>query len=145
MATIGFRLAEGNSNSKVYPEASSQSYKAGDLVKLAAGKVTIISADTDIWGVAGKDATTTTSADAPVYIIDLNQIWMAELDTTSATTQVGEDYGLNIGTAGSMSVDIGDTSTTTVSIIDLYDDAGTTSKARVLVKFHSDHLDSIGA
>ncbi len=145
MATIGFRLAYGNAESKIYPEGSSQSYKAGDLVKLSSGKVKIASADTDIWGVAGKNATTSTSADAPVYIISPDQVWMAEIDTTSATTQVGNDYGLNIGTAGSMSVDSSDTSTTSVSIIDLYDASGTTSHPRVLIKFHPEHLDSLHA
>ncbi|MEE9510456.1 MAG: hypothetical protein V3V81_08180 [Candidatus Bathyarchaeia archaeon] len=143
MATLGFRLAEGNPVVKIYPEASAQTFVAGDLVYLVSGKVTIVANDTSIVGIAGK-GDVSTDAEIPVYIITPEQTYVCEIDTTSATSQVGVDYGLNIST-GSMSVDQGDETTTAVTVVDLVDAAGTTSKPRVLVKFHVEHLDMYAA
>lgn len=143
MTTMGFRLAEGNPVLKIYPEASGQTFVSGDLVYLVNGKVTVIAADTSIVGIAGK-GDVTTDAEIPVYIITPEQTYMCEIDTTSAIAYVGVDYGLNI-TSGSMAVNQGEESTTSVTLVDLVDVAGTTSKARVLVKFHVEHLDMYAA
>jgi len=144
MATMGFRLAEGNPLVKIYPEASSQSFAAGDLVYLVSGKVTVVAADTDLYGIAGKAASTTADTEIPVYIITPEQTYMCEIDTTSAVAHVGVDYGLNI-TSGSMAVNQGEESTTSVTVVDLVDVAGTTSHPRVLVKFHTAHLNQYTA
>ena len=48
MATMGFELQHGNPIIRHLPEAASQSFVAGDLVYLVAGKVTVIANDENI-------------------------------------------------------------------------------------------------
>ena len=137
MATIGFEQITGPFQTEHYPEhASAGSFALGDLVKLASGKVQLETSDQAVTGVALRAASGTEDTNIPVAIITPSQLWVAEVDTTTAATQVNVAYGLNIGTAGSMSVDIGDTSTTTVRVerLDSRDDAGTAT-GRVVVKF----------
>ena len=142
MATIGFQFVIGNPQVRIYPEhTTANSFAIGDLVKLTAGKVVLASDDSALWGVAGKAASGTVDTEIPVYVLNTDQVWMAEVDTTSAQSQVGADYGLNIGTAGSMSIDIADTTTTSVTVLDLFD-AASTATGRVLVKFNYDVLSS---
>lgn len=137
MATIGFQQITGPFQVEYIPEhGTANSFVAGDLVKTTTGKAVLASDDAVLVGVAAKDATGTEDTLIPVYVITPTQLWVAEVDTTSATSQVGIAYGLNIGTAGSMSVDIGDTSTTSVRVerLDSRDAAGT-ALGRVVVKF----------
>jgi len=143
MATIGFRYIKGPYVVNHLPEAASQSFKAGDLVILTSGKVAIVTSDQTVYGVALKDASGTTGADVPVLVIQPDQIFLAQADTTTAATHVGGKYGLNIGTAGSMSVDIGDTSTTTVRIEKLDPRDGAKANGRVYVKFDPDKLQNL--
>jgi hypothetical protein len=135
MATIGFRLAYGDSEVRSYPEAASQSFALGDLVYLNAGKVTIGTDSTKYIGVALKAASTTTDTEIPVQLIKPGSVWVAEFDTTSAVAYVGVDYGLNF-TSGSMGVDQGDESTTHVTVVDNIDVG--VSPYLVLVAFHND-------
>jgi len=58
--------------------------------------------------------------------------WIAQMETTSTTTHLGQDYGVNIGTAGSMSVDTNQTGS--VIVIDFFEPVGTAT-GKVLVKF----------
>ena len=135
MATPGFQLKYGNPNVRHLPEASAQSFAVGDLVYLSGGKVTVIANDATMIGVAEKAATTTADSLIPVSLISPEQTWVAQEDTTTAVAHVGNDYGLNI-TSGSMSVDIGETTNTAITIIDLdARDAVGASNGRVLVQF----------
>lgn len=143
MSTMGCQWAGigGNPNVVEAPEADSQTFVANDLVKITAGTVAIAT-DGSISGVAQKAATNVTTGNAtiPVQIITPDSVWIMEADAATATTYVGENYGLNY-TAGSMSVDIGDTTTTQVRIekIDSRDGAGV-SPYRVHVRFEASSL-----
>jgi len=148
MATMGFQWSGIGAAPNVVEakEADSQSFVVNDLVYLNAGAVTIAT-DAAISGVALKAATNVTTGNAtiPVQIITPDSVWIAQADAATSVDYVGEDYGLNY-TAGSMSVDIGDTSTTQVRIekIDSRDGAGV-SPYRVHVRFKLDGtLDDLG-
>ena len=137
MATMGFELAhpDANTNIRHLSEAASQSFKSGDVVKLVSGLVTIASVDSSIYGVALKDATTATTGVIPVVVIDADQDWISTVGTTSAATNKGIAYGLTISTAGSMCVDLTDTTTTSVRVIDLHPADGAKALGRVIVRF----------
>ena len=62
-------------------EGTSQSYKAGDLVKLSSGKVVIATAGA-IHGIALKDASGTDGTAAPFENIDYNAVY--EVDYTNS-------------------------------------------------------------
>lgn len=137
MATIGFQLAYGNPEVRYIPEADTQTFYVGDLVYLNAGQVTVVANDDAIFGVAAKNsAADTNNVATPVYIIDPSQTWIAEFDDAQAAAYIGEDYGLNV-TAGSMSVNLGETTNTSVTVVDLdpRDGVTTASGGRVYVKF----------
>lgn len=142
----GFQLKSGlQGETLYYPEhATAGSFKGGDLVDLNGGKVRLAAADTKIWGVAGKDAAGTVDTSTPVMLISSDQVWVAWADTTVNQTHVGNDFGLNIASA-SCTVDIADTTTTSVVIlgIDERHVAGTT--ARVLVKFQNGVIQNVDA
>lgn len=146
MATRGFAIRDGDAAASVVnlPEHGTPgSFEVGDLVKVDGGKVQKVSSDENIFGIALKKYTDSEDSDIPVEVIDTSKIYVAEADTTTAQTQVGNDYGLNIGAAGSMSVDIGDTGTTSVVVVGLdpRDAVGATG-GRLLVKFMSAVLDT---
>jgi hypothetical protein len=147
MATRGFANRDGCApeNVVVLPEhATPGSFEVGDLVKIGTnGKVQIVSSDQNIYGIALDKYTGTENTDIHVEKIDTSHTYVAQADTTTAVTNQGSDYGLNIGTAGSMSVDLGDESTTSVFVekLDPRDETGT-SGGRLQVKFLSAVLDS---
>ena len=133
MATIGFQLAYGNPCVVHIPETTTaSSFVAGDLVVIASGYVGLVADDDTVFGVAAKDASGTLGTSIPVYVIDPSVTWIAELDTTSTTTHLGQDYAINIGTAGSMSVDVGGTGS--VIVIDFFEPVNTAT-GKVLVRF----------
>ena len=136
MATIGFQLAYGNPHIVHLPEhATHSSFTPGDLVKVLAGQVQLITDGTDtsrIFGVAQKTYTGTENSSIPVHVISPEDVFIAQMETTSTTTNIGQDRGVNT-TAGSQSVET-DTSTGVVSIIDFFEPVGT-AVGKVLVKF----------
>jgi len=138
MATIGFQLHSGNPEVRMIGEGAgaANSFYVGDLVYLAAGLVTVVANDATIYGVAGANASGTTGTLVPVYVINPSHTWVAEFDDTTTAAYVGEDYGLNV-TAGSMSVNLGETTNTAVTVKDLDPRDGPTTGAggRVLVNF----------
>lgn len=78
-----------------FPEAASQSFKRGELVYLASGKVTICSANpTDILGIAQADASGTTDTDVAVAIATDDVVFSGNVSGTNVTavTNVGESY-----------------------------------------------------
>jgi len=121
-------------------EIDSASFAANEIVTLSGGYATI-GADDGVFGVALKASTNVTTGNAtiPIQVITPDTIWIMQADTTTAVTQVGEDYGIN-WTTGSQAVDLGDTTTPQVRIqnLDTRDGATTGAGGRVHVKFCSD-------
>jgi hypothetical protein len=141
MSTFGFRYMAGSPDIRDFPEdETSGSFKAGDLVDLSSGEVILHTGTTSVWGVTLKDASGTTSTAIPVHVIHSDQVWLAEIDTTIAASNVGLHYDLNITTAGSMSVDLGSTTQAMVTI-EALDPRSTT---RAFIRFHQSVVDSEG-
>jgi len=137
MATMGFRLLYGDPEIRYIAEADTQTFVAGDLVYLNAGQVTVAADDATIFGVAQcTSAADTNNVAVPVSVINPSQTWLAEFDDAQTAAYIGEDYGCNVST-GDMSVNLGETTNTTVTLIDLdpRDGVTTASGGRVLVKF----------
>ena len=121
-------------------EIDSASFAANEIVTLSGGYATI-GADDGVFGVAMKASTNVTTGNItiPIQVITPDTIWIMQADTTTAVTQVGEDYGLN-WTTGSQAVDIGDTTTPQVRVeaLDTRDGATTGAGGRMHVKFCAD-------
>ena len=133
MATIGFQLAYGNPCIVHLPETTTaSSFVAGDLVVVASGYVGLVADDGTVFGVAQAPASGTLGTSIPVLVIGSSDTFIAELDTTSTTTHLGQDYAINIGTAGSMSVDVEGTGS--VIVIDFFEPVNTAT-GKVLVRF----------
>jgi hypothetical protein len=138
MTTMGFRYLSGPATINVYPEdETSGSFKQGDLVALSSGEVILAAGFVDLLGVAQKAASGTVSTSIPVHIISSDQRWVCAGDTTTAATNVGIQYALNV-TAGSQSVDLGSTTTdggVVIEALDPRDGAHTGSGGRLIVHF----------
>jgi len=120
-------------------ETSSASFAANEIVTLSGGYVTI-GADGGVYGVAQRASTNTTSGHKtiPMQVIRPDIIWVMDANTTTAVTQVGENYGIT-WTTGSQAVDIADTTTPQVRVesLDSRDGATTGAGGRMHVKFQS--------
>jgi len=140
LATIGVRAINNNPAPRIreYPEnASAGSFVYGDLVVISAGTVKIASSDQALSGVALKAATGVSATSIPIMVLDSNTEYVMQADTTTTAGMEHVDYGLNIGTAGSMSVDIGDTTTVSVVCQKLDPRDGAAATGRMIVKFKS--------
>lgn len=139
MATIGVQAKNNNPAPKVYnyPEhATHGSFAVGDLVKLDTnGKLQVAASDQALFGVAKKGYSGTEGTLIPVMVLDSNAEFVMQADTTTTIANEGVDYGLNIGTPGSMSVDVGDETTTSVVVQRLDERDGPKANGRVVVKF----------
>jgi len=135
MATIGFQLAYGNPHIVHVPECQTHSsFTPGDLVWVTGGYLQLAANVTTIFGVVQAKTVGTTGNPTPVHVISPEDIFIAEMDTTSTTTHLGNDFGVEIGTAGSMNVATG--SSDVVSVIDFFEPVNTAT-GKVLVKFRS--------
>lgn len=145
MATMGFRYLDGVVDKCEYPEGSTQSFKKGDVLGLSAGKVVVAANDQSIWAIAEKDASGTTGTMIPVHRIHTNQIWVVEGDTTTTQAMEGVKYGLNIS-PGNCSVDIGDTTTTSVTVVQLdpHDGPHTNAGGKLWVRFNEGICQQLG-
>ena len=146
MATIGFVWAgEGTYQVKSYPEAASQSFKAGDLVILSSGSVAIATSDDDVWGVALQDASGTTGTSIPVQVIFPDTVFLAQATDATAETNKGTAYALDL-TSGSMGVNTGSTTTPAFVIdrLDPRDGPETSAGGRVFGRFVYTSCDAIG-
>ena len=135
---MGWKLLEGPTLIREYPaDQTHGSFLAGDLVALSSGELILKAATNSVLGVAMKDYTASGTM-IPVSILQTDQIWLAEADTTTTTAMCGVGYGIN-NTAGAQSVDIGETGSVEVIIvkIDPRDGATTGSGGRVHVKFQA--------
>jgi hypothetical protein len=125
---MGFAYIEGPTHLMEYPQAASQAFKKGDLVYLVGGAVTVVAADTRIGGVAMEDAGATGDM-IQINKITPDQLWVAQADDTTTQAMEGQEYGLNIGTPGSMSIDIADTTDTAFAVDQLDPQSGPTTGA----------------
>jgi len=133
MSTIGFQLAYGNPTVVHVPETTTaSSFVAGDLVVLASGYVGLAADDDTVFGVALASASGTLNTSIPVQVISPHDVFVVEMETTSTVAHLGQDYGVNIGTAGSMSVDTDQTGS--IIVIDFFEPVGTAT-GKVLVRF----------
>ena len=144
MTTIGFKYHSGPVRVIEALEASSQSFGQSDLVYLSGGKVLVAATDNVIMGTALKAATNTTSgwASIPIQVITPETLFVAQVDTTSVLSQVGEDYGVNILTTQCHSVNIAETTSTTVRVERLDSRDGAKALGRVIVRFNPKVLQS---
>lgn len=123
---------------RVFPEAASQSYKQGDFVELISGKVTQIVAASNtagssdkVLGMAMKDATGTTDADAPVLVANDSTLYLMPVwhttpgSAVTAVTDVGTAFALGHRTVSSQTnyvITLDDTTDTHVVPVELSDD-----------------------
>jgi hypothetical protein len=107
MAILSQKAARLISPAKVlyFPEATGQSFKAGEFVKLVSGKVTISGVDnalTKIAGMALADASGTADTAIPVAVAEEGVLFELCVyhatagSAITAVTQVGASYGLTI-------------------------------------------------
>jgi hypothetical protein len=132
MASIE-RYTPGNPVVAKALEGSTQTYKAGDPVRLSAGYA-VVAAAGQISGIARKDWSVSGLA-CEVELIDPNAVYSVRCSTglTHAQTLVGTIADFVFTTPGSMVLETGTTDTYIVGL-DPRDAAGTTS-GRVLVRF----------
>lgn len=116
MATIALgiitpaKTISGNSpQTMMFPEAASQSFKRGEFVYLASGKVTEIASTTpaQILGVAAQDASGTTDTDIAVWLCNDDTLFEANVTSggstaVTAVTHVGNLMGIYRDTSGNM-------------------------------------------
>jgi len=104
---------------KNYPEAASQSFKAGEFVYLVGGKVTVCASDaTVILGMAVADATGTTDSSIPVLLAEAGTEFKANVTgAVTAVTQRGVKYALLV-TSNKHYVDVSDTDNDAFTILD---------------------------
>lgn len=117
-----------------YPEASGQTFKRGDLVYLASGKVTecvapgsnLTSSGNEIFGVALKDATGTVDSDIPVaeirpgFRMVLPVTHATAASAITAATQRGAVFQLENVTSYGYAVAIDDTATPVVTVVKIH-------------------------
>jgi hypothetical protein len=127
---------------KYYPEAASQSFKAGHLVILSSGKVTKAASDpaaNTILGIAAQAATGTTDSPIGVYVADVTSEYIAHVEASAVTavTDIGVGYGIVLdGTYDVFRVDKSDTTNKKVVITEILDAVGDTN-GRVVFHFQA--------
>lgn len=148
MAYIGFRPYPDSDATKIVhlPEVVSATFLTGDLVILSGGFVTVATDDKDVFGIAMKDYTGTTSALIPVYVITPEDRFIAQSTATTAETNKGVAYGVDVATPGSMAVTVGTTGDAVFYIDELDPRDGPTTGAggRVIGRFIISAADAIG-
>lgn len=150
MATMGFRYLSGPVEIQTFPEdETAGSFNKGELVAFSSGELIIAAGFVDLVGVAQKASTGTAGTEIPVMIINPLQRWICEGDTTTATTQVGGQYALNV-TADAQAVDLASTTTdggVVIERLDPRDGAHTGSGGRMIVRFAGGAcvMDGVGA
>jgi len=115
-ARVANTISGNSPEVKYFPEAASQSFKAGQFVYLNSGKVTACADDsTTILGIAVGDASGNTDEDCAVYIANADTVFEANVyhstaaSAVTAITQVGTCYALKVD-SNKCYVDIEDTS-----------------------------------
>lgn len=129
----------------VFPEAASQTYKAGSVVELVAGAVTACdNGAARILGIAQKDATGTTSADAPVQVarpgdlIEMRCVDDIATDVAVAASgfSAGQTYAIAIDDNGVCAADLSETNALTEELVfiqPVYDATGASTTRGIFV------------
>lgn len=140
MATANREKAKLVTPAKIlwFPEAASQSFKAGEFVNLVSGKVTVLSGTAQlqgkILGLALADASGTTDTAIPVAVAEEGVLFEMNATSTTAVTSVGAVYGLTV-TSNKHYVNQSDTTTTKFRVKALSDkDAVGDTYGRFLVE-----------
>jgi hypothetical protein len=148
MAYMGFRPYPDSDATKIVhlPEVVSATFLTGDLVILSGGFVTVATSDANVYGIAMKDYTGTTSALIPVYVITPEDRFICQSSAATLETHKGNAYGCTLTTPGSMCVVAGTTGNATFYIDELDPRDGPTTSAggRVIGRFVIDSMDAIG-
>lgn len=141
--TMGFQPYDMNGVHVVHIlNAATPLFHKGDPVTLTAGLVGLTTSDQSVFGVAAADhsAVTTASTDLiPVYVADPSSLWIGTVATTSVAANLGLAYGLTLS-AGNSSIDLTDTTTTSVRIIDFHPGDGPKTLGRVLFMWKQEVL-----
>lgn len=117
----GSRDFAGGPEQPYVKEAASQNYKKGDLLYLGSGIVTECGADPAlIYAQAEDDATGVTGAQAFVAPIHPDDVFIANVSTTTAAGDFGTEYGIAQDSDGVWIVDKGDTTAKRVRVIGFF-------------------------
>lgn len=153
MATIALQRVQlanpKKATIRAFPEAASQSFKAGEFVYLSSGKVTVCASDTaHILGMAMHDASGTTDADVLVAVADgetefeMNVYHATPGSAITAITQIGAEYGLVVA-SNKHYLDLAETTADAFQIQSLSPkDAVGDTYGRVIVKVLRDVADT---
>ena len=116
-------------------EAAGQSYKAGELVYLVSGAVTVCASNaTVVFGIAQKDATGTTGAEAYVEPIFPEDDVEMVCSTTVASTNIGINYA-DVVASNVHKLDLSDTSNDMAVLVSPVLDYGGALTTKAIVHF----------
>lgn len=148
---FGFKLVKGDPNLQEFSEGSTQSFNAGDPVKMSSGKLVQMTTPSDtstttvvesgFWGIAAKDASGTANTQIPVYVIRPEQVWEVHAKRgTKPSTKATYDEGKSVkvsyyANTGYTVSDGTSTSTTTVGAWYAASSAATSTKGIVIVNY----------
>ena len=132
---FGFVLKDGPPNIEQFEEAASQSFNRGDPISIATGALTQFttpsttgatsSISVGIIGIAAADASGTTGALCPVYVISPEQVWEAHCKkgvkpSTKATYYEGVNCKLNYLASASYTLSDGNGNTNKTDVAAWY-------------------------
>ena len=140
MAIEKFQLFRGKPNLQDFKEGATQTFNRGDIVKLSSNLVVIATGTglgNVILGVAAADASGTTSAKIPVYVVTPEQEWRAFPKSTKKPTSfsLGVDYCIKQASAGAGHVSTGAGADVVVVAHAVKSKLGTTAGDPMLVRF----------
>ena len=118
-----------------YPEASGQSFKAGQLVYLAAGLTTVVAdAGVVIWGIAESDASTsaTTTPTIDMNVLRMGDVVSIKCSGTPTYANIGIKYEL-VASSNVTLCNLSGVSTPCMTVVGVVDPG--VSGGRVLVTF----------
>jgi hypothetical protein len=137
-----FQLYRGKPNLQDFKEGATQTFNRGDIVKLSSNLVVIATGTglgNVILGVAAADASGTTSAKIPVYVVTPEQEWRAFPKSTKKPTSfsLGVDYKIKQASAGAAEVSTSTNAAADVVVVAhaLKNNDGTTAGDPMLVRF----------
>jgi hypothetical protein len=135
-----FQLFRGKPNLQDFKEGATQSFNRGDIVKLSSNLVVIATGTglgNVILGVAAADASGTTSAKIPVYVVTPEQEWRAFPKSTKKPTSfsLGVDYKIKQASAGAGHVSTAGGADVVVVAHAVKNNLGTTAGDPMLVRF----------
>ena len=149
---FGFVLRDGPPHVELFQEAASQGFHKGDPVSIASGALTQFTTPSTtgatsqisvgIIGIAAADASGTTGAWCPVYVISPEQVWEAHCKkgvkpSTKATYYEGVNCKLNYIASTAYTLSDGNSNTITTDVAAWYIDstAASAGAGAVILKY----------